>query len=77
LSIYDKIKSFGVTISRANVMYLWLHLKSAMTMDVIVWMYRYYVVDMLNMISDGLTPVADVPIALVWRVLSRSECPVV
>jgi len=28
LSFYNKIKSFDVTISRAIVMYLWLHVKS-------------------------------------------------
>ena len=47
-----------------------------MFMDVTAGMYRYYIVDMLNIFNDGFTPVVDVPIALVWRILSRSGCPV-
>ena len=47
---------FGVTISRAISICLRLHIKSAINMDVIIRMYRYYIVDMLNILSDGLTP---------------------
>jgi len=27
---------------------VWLHIQSAIYTDVIIWMYRYYIVDMLN-----------------------------
>jgi hypothetical protein len=34
-------------------------------MDIIVWMYRYYIVNVLNTLNDGLT-VVDVVSVLVW-----------
>jgi hypothetical protein len=55
LSFYNTIKSFGVTISLSVIMYLWLHIQSAINMDVLMWIYRYYIVDMLNILNDGLT----------------------
>jgi len=55
LSFYNTIKSFGVTISFSVIMYLWLHIQSAINMDVIMWLCRYYIVDLLNILNDGLT----------------------
>jgi len=34
--------------SHAISMCVWLHIQSAINVDVIIWMYRYYIVDMLN-----------------------------
>ena len=49
---YNKIEEnlFGGTVSRVISMCLWLHVhvQSAINMDVVTWMYRYYIVDMLN-----------------------------
>ena len=45
-------------------MYLWLHI-SAINKDVIVWTYRYNIVDILNILNDGLTLI-DVVSVLVW-----------
>jgi hypothetical protein len=36
--------------------YLWLHIQSALNMEVNVWIYGYYIVDILNILNDGLTP---------------------
>jgi hypothetical protein len=44
--------------------YLWLHI-SAINLDVIVWTYRYYIVDILNTLNDGLTLI-DVDCVLGW-----------
>jgi len=59
-------------------MCLWLHVKSAINLDVIIWVYRYYIVQMLNIFVEWLTyPFFDVTIMLVWRVPSWSGCRVV
>jgi len=52
-------------------MYLWLHIQSAINMGFIVWMYRYYIVDILNILYSimGL-PLVDVVGVLVWCLLS-------
>jgi hypothetical protein len=52
---YYTIKSFNVKISPSVIMYLWLHIHSAINVDVIMWMYKYYIVDMLNIVNNGLT----------------------
>ena len=44
---------------------MWLHIQSAKDMDIIVWMYRYCMVDILNTLNDQLTLV-DVVSVLVW-----------
>jgi len=33
-------------------MCLWLHVKSAINLDVIIWVYRYYIVQMLNIFVE-------------------------
>ena len=39
-------------------------------MGVIIWMYRYYIADVLNIFNDGLNPFfVDVTTVLVWCVL--------
>jgi len=35
-------------------MYLWLHMQSAINIDVTAWTYGYYIVDILNIFKDGL-----------------------
>jgi len=37
-------------------MFLWLHTQSATNMGFIIWMYRCYIVYMLNIVNDELTP---------------------
>ena len=44
---------FGVTVCLAVGVCLKLFTQSAINMDGIVWMYRYYIVHMLNTLSDG------------------------
>ena len=43
-------------------MYLWLHIQFAINIDVIAWIYGYYIVNIL---------LVDVVSVLVWRVLSK------
>jgi hypothetical protein len=50
--------------------YLWLHIQSAINMDIIAWIYGCYIVDILTVLKDRLLHV-DVVSVLVWRVLSR------
>ena len=45
-----------VIISCASSVYLWLHIQSAINMDVSLWIYEYYIVDILNTFNEGLTP---------------------
>jgi len=49
---------FQVIIYCASSVYLWLHIQYVVNMDVIVWIYTYgyYIVEIWNIISDGLTP---------------------
>ena len=42
-------------ISFASSVYLWLYIQSVVNMDVSVWIYGYYILDLLNILSDGLT----------------------
>ena len=53
-------------------MYLWLHAHSATNMDIIAGICRYYIVDILTVLKDGL-PHVDVVSVLVWSVLSRDR----
>jgi len=41
---------------RASSVYLWLLVQSAMNMEVSVWIYGYYIMEILNILIDGLTP---------------------
>jgi len=46
--VYNKICS--MLYSYTSSVYLWLHIQSAINMDVIVWMCRYYIMDITNIL---------------------------
>jgi len=50
-----KYNPFLVTIFHTTSLCLWLNIQSAINMDVVICMYKYYIVDILSIHSDGLT----------------------
>ena len=59
-----------VVISCDSSVFLWLHIQSAINMEFNLWIYGYYIVDILNILNEGLTLV-DIVGVLVWIVLRR------
>jgi hypothetical protein len=52
------------------------YIQSAINTDFSVWIYGYYIVDILYILSEGLA-LFDVVSVLAWRVLSRGGYRVV
>jgi hypothetical protein len=47
---------FNVIIYCASIMHFWLLIQSAMNMEDSVWIYGYYIMEIFNILIDGLTP---------------------
>ena len=50
-----KYNPFDITIFRATGVCLWLRIQSVISMDVFICVYKYYIMDLLSIHSDGLT----------------------
>ena len=53
---------FDVIISRSSIVYLWLLVQSAINTEVSVWIYGHYILDILNILNDGISPLEDVSV---------------
>jgi hypothetical protein len=51
-----QLNLFDIIIYCASSEYLWLHIQSALNVEVSVWIYGYYTVEILNMLNHGVTP---------------------
>ena len=68
IRVYSKICS--TLISCVSSVFLWLHIQFAINNDVVVWIYRYYILNIYWIYLMKDLPFVDVVGVLVWRVLS-------
>lgn len=66
-----KYNPFNITVFRAISVCLWPHIQSAIHRDVVICMYKYYIVDILRIHNDELTSCRCCSV-LVCCILSRS-----